>query len=66
MFRDSRERSRDASYKIKRLLKILLFIYVFFPFRVKFMAGVQAYMLYGIELALLGLFLGELYHNKLQ
>ncbi len=65
MFRESRVKTKD-SYKIQRLLKILLFLYVFFPFRVKILEGVQAYMLYGIELVLLGLFLSELYYNKLQ
>jgi len=50
----------------KGLLKIVLFMYVLFPFRINFMASIQAYSLYALETVLLCLFLSELYYNNLQ
>ncbi|EOS43387.1 hypothetical protein C810_03875 [Lachnospiraceae bacterium A2] len=49
-----------------RILEIVLFMYVFFPFRIKIMANVQAYLLYTLELILVVLFGAELWYNNLK
>ncbi len=49
-----------------RVLKILLFMYVFFPFRIKPLASLQAYILYAVELILIVSFSVEVYYNNVR